>query len=31
MPLFNLFVVLVVVGVILWLAKAYFIGIDEQE
>jgi len=31
MPLFNGFVVLVVVGVILWLANAYILRGDERE
>jgi hypothetical protein len=31
MPLFNLFVVLVIVGVILWLANAYILKGDEHE
>ena len=31
MPLFNVFVVLVVVGVILWLANAYILKGDEHE
>jgi lipoprotein signal peptidase len=31
MPLFNVFVVLVIVGVILWLANAYIQKRDEHE
>jgi len=31
MPLFNVLVVLVVVGAILWLAKAYIPKGDEHE
>jgi len=31
MPLFNVFVVLVVVGVILWLANSYILKGDEHE
>jgi lipoprotein signal peptidase len=31
MPLFNVFVVLVVVGVILWLANAYILKGEEHE
>jgi hypothetical protein len=31
MPLFNVFVVLAVVGVILWLANAYILNGEEHE
>jgi len=31
MPLINVFVVLIVVGVILWLANIYLIKQDEHE
>ena len=31
MPLFNVFVVFVVVGVILWLANSYILKGDEHE